>query len=52
MPAVTDTGFVEMRLAKVVGIGSADGEVSCVVVLLRRALEAGQMTIQQAPRDR
>jgi uncharacterized protein len=33
MPAVTDTGFVEMRLAKVVGIGSAEGEVSCVVVL-------------------
>jgi bifunctional DNase/RNase len=33
MPAVTDTGFVEMRLAKVVGMGSADSEVSCVVVL-------------------
>jgi len=24
MPAVTDTGFVEMRLRKVVGIGRAD----------------------------
>ena len=33
MPAVTDTGFVEMRLGKVVGIGSAEGDVSCVVVL-------------------
>ena len=33
MPAVTDTGFVEMRLRKVVGIRSADGEVSSVVVL-------------------
>jgi len=33
MPAVTDTGFVEMRLRKVVGIGSAEGDVTCVVVL-------------------
>jgi len=33
MPAVTDTGFVEMRLGKVVGIGSAEDDVSCVVVL-------------------
>ena len=33
MPVVTDTGFVEMRLAKVVGIRSAEGDVSCVVVL-------------------
>jgi uncharacterized protein len=33
MPAITDTGFVEMRLRKVVGIGSAEGDVSCVVVL-------------------
>jgi bifunctional DNase/RNase len=33
MPAVTDTGFVEMRLGKVVGIGSAEGDLSCVVVL-------------------
>jgi bifunctional DNase/RNase len=33
MPAVTDTGFVEMRLRKVVGIRSAEGEVSSVVVL-------------------
>jgi uncharacterized protein len=35
MPAVTDTGFVEMRLRKVVGIGSADGGISSVVVLDR-----------------
>jgi len=33
MPVVTDTGFLEMRLGKVVGIGSADGDISCVVVL-------------------
>ena len=33
MPAVTDTGFVEMRLGKVVGIGAAEGEVCRVVVL-------------------
>ena len=33
MPAVTDTGFVEMRLKKVVGIGSAEGDFSCIVVL-------------------
>ena len=33
MPAVTDTGFVEMRLGKVVGIGSADGDISYIVVL-------------------
>lgn len=33
MPAVTDTGFVEMRLRKVVGIRSADGDISSVVVL-------------------
>ena len=33
MPAVTDTGFVEMRLGKVVGIGSAEGDFSCIVVL-------------------
>ena len=33
MPAITDTGFVEMRLGKVVGIGSAEGDLSCVVVL-------------------
>jgi hypothetical protein len=70
VPAVTDTGFVEMRLGKVVGVGSAGGGVSCVVVLdgvseaeaerqgdsaeailLRRALEAGQMTVRRAPRD-
>jgi uncharacterized protein len=33
MPAVTDTGFVEMRLGKVVGVASAPGDASCVVVL-------------------
>ena len=33
MTTVTDTGFVEMRLGKVVGIGSAEGDISCVVVL-------------------
>jgi uncharacterized protein len=33
MPVVTDTGFVEMRLRKVVGIRSADGDISSVVVL-------------------
>ena len=33
MTTIADTGFVEMRLGKVVGIGSAEGDVSCVVVL-------------------
>jgi uncharacterized protein len=33
MTTVTDTGFVEMRLGKVVGIMTADGEPSCCVVL-------------------
>jgi bifunctional DNase/RNase len=33
MTTVTDTGFVEMRLGKVAGIMTADGEPSCCVVL-------------------
>src|SRR5260370_29257179 len=33
MTTVTDTGFVEMRLDKVVGVTQGEGEVSCCVVL-------------------
>jgi bifunctional DNase/RNase len=33
MTAVVDTGFVEMRLGKVVGVATAEGEASCCVVL-------------------
>jgi len=33
MTTVTDTGFVEMRLGKVVGVARGEGDVSCCVVL-------------------
>jgi bifunctional DNase/RNase len=33
MTTVTHTGFVEMRLDKVVGVAAAEGEASCYVVL-------------------
>jgi bifunctional DNase/RNase len=33
MTTITDTGFVEMRLGKVVGVATAEGEASCCVVL-------------------
>lgn len=33
MTTVADAGFAEMRLGKVVGIRTADGDRSCCVVL-------------------
>jgi bifunctional DNase/RNase len=33
MTTVTDTGFVEMRLGKVVAVKTAEGDASCCVVL-------------------
>jgi hypothetical protein len=33
MATIADTGFVEMRLGKVVGVVTAEGEASCCVVL-------------------
>src|SRR5260370_5967771 len=33
MTTVTDTGFVEMRLGKVVGVARGEGDVSCCVAL-------------------
>src|SRR5260370_37511794 len=35
MTTVTDTGFVEMRLGKVVGVARGEGDVSCCVALDR-----------------
>jgi bifunctional DNase/RNase len=33
MTTITDAGFVEMRLGKVVGVATAEGDASCCVVL-------------------
>jgi bifunctional DNase/RNase len=33
MTTIADTGFAEMRLGKVVGVATAEGEASCCVVL-------------------
>src|SRR5260370_31894193 len=33
MTTVTDTGFVEMRLGKVVGVARGEGDASCCLVL-------------------
>jgi len=33
MTTIADTGFAEMRLGKVVGVATAEGEACCCVVL-------------------
>jgi hypothetical protein len=44
MAAVTDVGFVRMRVSKVVGLKDGD---DVGAVLMRRALAAGPMTIKR-----
>ncbi len=50
MTTVADTGFVEMRLGKVVGIATEEGDASCCVVL-DAVLRSRHLPIQIRPSD-